>query len=248
MTASTSSSPTPNSRPVDRPESAQAIAAMFDRVAPKYDFLNALLSAQQDRRWRRKMVQRLPHRPGGVLLDVATGTGDVLVAAAAAHPEYETFVGVDISPGMLSLAGPKAKAAGLNAEFRVMSATELAFADASVDAITISFGLRNVVDKDQALAEFKRVLKPGGKLLILEFFTPKTGLLGRLFQFYFHAVLPRIGALFSDRDAYTYLPRSVGSFWSREELRAKLYGMGFVVDDEDSFLFGGCRLIGARKS
>jgi demethylmenaquinone methyltransferase/2-methoxy-6-polyprenyl-1,4-benzoquinol methylase len=236
-----------NQHPVARPESAQAIAAMFDRVAPKYDFLNRLLSAQQDQRWRRRMVQRLPLSPGGVLLDVATGTGDVLIAAAKAHPEYKTFVGVDISPGMLSLAGPKAKAAGLNAEFRVMSATELAFSDASVDAVTISFGLRNVVDKDKALAEFKRVLKPGGKLLILEFFTPKTGLLGRLFQFYFHAVLPRIGALFSDRDAYTYLPRSVGSFWSREELRTKLYREGFIIEDEDSFLFGGCRLVGARK-
>jgi len=230
------------------PESSSRIAAMFDRIAPRYDLLNQLLSARQDRRWRQAMVALLPWRQGGTLLDVATGTGDVLFAAAAKHPEYRVFAGVDISEGMLAVARDKATRLGVAGEFATMDATELKFGERTVDAITIAFGLRNVVDKGRALDEFNRVLKPGGKLLILEFFLPQKGLLARLFQFYFHQILPKIGGLLSDRDAYTYLPQSVGSFYSRGQLRDELYRRGLIVEEDRGFLFGACRLIGARRS
>lgn len=234
---------------VQRPESEIKIAGMFDRIAPRYDLLNRLLSARQDQRWRRHLVRNVPHRPGGTYVDVATGTGDVLQAVAAQHEEYGQFVGVDISNQMLKLAEKKCAAevqAG-RARFENMSAERLQFPDASVDALSISFGLRNVVRKDHALGEFQRVLKKGGVLLILEFFIPKRGLAGAAFQLYFHHILPFIGGLLSDRSAYTYLPQSVGSFYSPEDLREKLYDRGFVIDSVKNFLFGACRLVRATR-
>jgi demethylmenaquinone methyltransferase/2-methoxy-6-polyprenyl-1,4-benzoquinol methylase len=104
-----------------------------------------------------------------------------------------------------------------------------------------------VVQRDQALREFHRVLVPGGVLLILEFFIPKRGLMAALFQFYFHTILPFIGGLFSDREAYKYLPQSVGSFYSPDELRQALYDTGFNVEGGESYLFGACRLVRAVK-
>jgi demethylmenaquinone methyltransferase/2-methoxy-6-polyprenyl-1,4-benzoquinol methylase len=232
---------------VQRPESEARIAAMFDRVAPRYDLLNRILSARQDQRWRRRLVAMVPFRPGGRFLDVATGTGDVLLAVAGARPEYQALVGVDIARGMLARAGSKLEAAKVSAELKQGSAEALPCPDGAFDALAIAFGLRNVVRKEQALAEFHRVLAAGGKLLILEFFLPRRGLLARLFQLYFHVILPRLGALLSDPEAYRYLPESVGSFYAPAELRAALYGQGFTVDRVESFLFGACRLIGATR-
>lgn len=234
---------------VQRPESEAKIAGMFDRIAPRYDFLNRLLSARQDQRWRRQLVRHVPFRPGGTYVDVATGTGDVLQAVALGHDEYGDYVGVDISGQMLKYAekkcAPLVKSG--RARFSKMSAEKLEMPDASVDTLSISFGLRNVVRKDVAISEFGRVLKVGGVLLILEFFIPKNGIPGFLFQSYFHYILPAIGGLFSDRSAYQYLPESVGSFYTPDELRQKLYDRGFVVDHVKNFLFGACRLIRATK-
>ncbi len=235
---------------IQAPQSEAHIAAMFDRVAPRYDLLNRLLSARQDQRWRRHLTAMIPFRPGGRYLDVATGTGDVLVAAARTHSEYEAFVGVDISQEMLVRAKEKTATAGFAAksEFRKLSAEALdPLPTASFDCLSISFGLRNVVRRENALREFHRVLAPAGVLLILEFFLPKKGLLARLFQFYFHGVLPLIGGLLSDKAAYKYLPESVGSFYEAGELRDVLYRIGFKVDQTKSFLFGSCRLIRATK-
>lgn len=232
---------------VQRPESEAKVAAMFDRIAPRYDLLNRLLSMRQDQRWRKKMIAALPYRPGGALLDVATGTGDVLMAARAAHPEYASFTGVDISREMLALAEAKLAGAKPKAQLAKMSAEKLDLPDQSFDALTIAFGLRNVVQKPRALKEFARVLKPEGRLLVLEFFEPDNGLLAAGFQFYFHSVLPLIGGLISDRAAYKYLPRSVGSFYSADALRKALYDAGFVVDEIRSFMFGSCRLISAKR-
>jgi demethylmenaquinone methyltransferase/2-methoxy-6-polyprenyl-1,4-benzoquinol methylase len=231
------------------PKSEAHIAAMFDRVAPRYDLLNRLLSARQDQRWRKRLVREIPFRPDGRYLDVATGTGDVILAAAAARPEYRGFLGVDISGAMLDGAAAKARAVphGKKLEFKRMSAEKLDVESATIDCLSISFGLRNVVRRDVALAEFARVLAPGGVLLILEFFIPTRGLLAALFQFYFHHVLPFIGGLISDRAAYKYLPESVGSFYAPDALRAKLYDNGLTVEGGKSFLFGACRLVKARK-
>lgn len=234
---------------VQRPESEAKIEGMFDRIAPRYDFLNRLLSARQDQRWRRQLVRHVPFRPGGTYVDVATGTGDVLQAVAQVHDEYGGFIGVDISGQMLKFAEKKCGqlVKSGRAQFRKMSAEKLELPDASVDTLSISFGLRNVVRKDAAIGEFNRVLKIGGVLLILEFFIPKYGFPGFLFQSYFHYILPAIGGIFSDRTAYKYLPESVGSFYSPDELRQKLYDRGFVVDHVKNFLFGACRLIKATK-
>jgi demethylmenaquinone methyltransferase/2-methoxy-6-polyprenyl-1,4-benzoquinol methylase len=235
---------------IQRPESETRIAAMFDRIAPRYDFLNRLLSLRQDQRWRRHLLALVPFRPEGRLLDVATGTGDVLVAATSAHPEYGLLAGVDISRGMLDLARAKLPAetpSGAPITLAPMSAERLDFASGSFDAVTIAFGLRNVVRKDAALEELARVLAPGGSLLILEFFPPKTGFLSWAFQLYFRRVLPLIGGLVSDAAAYRYLPESVGGFYEASELSERLLGVGLVPDEPRRYLFGACRIARGRK-
>jgi demethylmenaquinone methyltransferase / 2-methoxy-6-polyprenyl-1,4-benzoquinol methylase len=233
-----------------RPESETSIAQMFDRISGRYDLLNRLLSARQDVRWRQHLLAMIPYRPAGTYLDMATGTGDVVIAAAKKHPEYASFVGGDISKGMLSVARVKSGAAGLNksVEWRQISAENINLDSATCDCVSISFGLRNVVNKERALYEFSRVLKGGGVLLILEFFTPENGLMSKLFQFYFHQILPIIGRLMSEREAYNYLPQSVTSFYSPSHLRDSLHNKGFMIESEKSFLFGGCRLVKAIKT
>jgi len=232
-----------------RAENQNQIESMFDRVAPKYDFLNALLSFRQDQRWRNRLAALIPYKPAGALLDVATGTGDVLMTALVRRKEYTRFSGVDISNEMLALAKAKSSQRQFSnlCDFHQMSAEKLNFADATFDCITISFGLRNVVDREKALQEFSRVLKPKGTLLIMEFFTPRSHMVAKGFEFYFHKILPLIGGIFSDRSAYTYLPRSVAAFYSTDQLRGALYRSGFLVNQEMSFLFGGCKIIQARK-
>lgn len=231
-----------------RPVSETQIADMFNRIAPRYDLLNGLLSLRQDHRWRQRLVSLIPYKPGGALLDVATGTGDVLFSALTKRREYTGFTGIDISRDMLVLAERKASTRQVTSltRFESMSAEQIGLPDNSQDCVTISFGLRNVVNKDEALAEFQRVLKPRGTLLIMEFFTPESSLMARLFDFYFHKILPVVGGLISDRAAYTYLPKSVSAFYSADELRGALYRSGFIVNQEVSFLFGGCKIIQAR--
>jgi demethylmenaquinone methyltransferase/2-methoxy-6-polyprenyl-1,4-benzoquinol methylase len=231
-----------------RPVDESIIAAMFDRISSRYDFLNRLLSARQDVRWRNKLVSMIPHRSGGHYLDMATGTGDVLLTVMEKHPEYARYTGGDISRGMLSFAEKKAASAGRGSKalWAVMSAESIPLEDRSQDCVSISFGLRNVVNKEKALSEFARVLKPGGTLLILEFFTPQTGLMAGAFQFYFHQILPRVGKLFSEQEAYTYLPKSVASFYTPAELRDSLAAKGFTTEKEINHLFGACRLVKAK--
>jgi demethylmenaquinone methyltransferase/2-methoxy-6-polyprenyl-1,4-benzoquinol methylase len=232
-----------------KPASEIQIAGMFDRIAGRYDFMNRLLSARQDQRWRKHMIAHVPYRPGGRFLDVATGTGDVVMAAQKARPEYEDFHGVDISNEMMNVGRLKCEKNGVAGDIRFseMSAESLQIPSNSIDCLTISFGLRNVIDKKKALKEFHRVLNTGGQLLILEFFTPKSGPLSWLFQFYFSFILPQIGRLFSDKSAYSYLPKSVGSFYSINELRKIIYDSGYCIDVQKDFLFGATRLIKARK-
>jgi demethylmenaquinone methyltransferase / 2-methoxy-6-polyprenyl-1,4-benzoquinol methylase len=235
---------------IQSPGNETKIANMFNRIAPRYDFLNALLSAKQDKRWRKSMISMAPFRPNGKLLDVATGTGDVLIEAMSQHKEYSEFYGTDISKQMLSIAKNKVQnlEQSEKSQFSLMSAESLKLPDSTFDCLTISFGLRNVVRREVAINEFNRVLKPGGSLLILEFFIPKRGPLARLFQFYFHQILPVIGGIFSDKSAYKYLPESVGSFYEYEELRDVLYSSGFVINQSKKFLFGSCRIVNAIKS
>lgn len=243
------SSPQSREPMMTRPVDESSIAAMFDRISGRYDFLNRLLSARQDVRWRNKLLSMVPYRPQGHIIDIATGTGDVILAAAKQHPEYDSFMGGDISEGMLKFAHKKAVESKLSdtIEWRTMSAEQISVPANTCDCLSISFGLRNVVDKEKALTEFARVLKIGGVLLILEFFTPEGGIMSRLFQFYFHYILPVIGRMLSEREAYKYLPTSVASFYSPQALRDSLRKKGFIVDAEVNFLFGSCRLVRARR-
>jgi demethylmenaquinone methyltransferase/2-methoxy-6-polyprenyl-1,4-benzoquinol methylase len=230
-----------------RPTDERAVAAMFDRISKRYDFLNRLLSLRQDVRWRNHLVACTPQKINGVFVDVATGTGDVALTVGQIRPEYTRIVGVDISEGMLSFARTKTPSEDTRFEWLTMSAESLQLPNQSADALSISFGLRNVVDKSKALSEFSRVLKPQGHLMILEFFTPTTGIFAALFQWYFHRVLPVIGKLLSEKEAYEYLPKSVASFYSPKELREELKKRGFSIITEKNFLFGACRLVHSKK-
>ncbi len=229
--------------------SEESIAEMFDTIAPRYDFLNSLLSFNQDKRWRKKLISLIPTKFNGTLVDMATGTGDVIINAAKKHREYATFLGLDISLQMMERAQQKAALAGLaqKISFKRASCEQTGLPAQFCDCISIAFGLRNTIDKDQALAEFYRVLKPSGYLLILEFFPPANSLFARIFQFYFQRILPLIGALFSNRAAYAYLPASVENFYQPNCLREKLQKMGFYPVKTHSFLFGACRLIAVKK-
>lgn len=222
----------------------KTIENMFDRIAGRYDLLNALLSMRQDARWRRKLVSWLPERERGAILDIACGTGDILATVLKQRPDYSSCVGVDISENMLAIAGKKL---GNKVRLEKGSAENLVCSDDSFDAVSIGFGLRNIIDKKKTLVECFRVLKPGGALFILEFFPVPSGVLNTLFQFYFKQVLPRIGACLSDRKAYLYLPRSVEGFYTPSELGTLLEQIGFSNGRRKSFLFGSCMLWEAKK-
>ncbi len=229
-------------------ESEHQIAQMFNRISKRYDFLNRLLSAGRDRHWRDDLVSALPRVAGGRYLDVATGTGDVILMVLKDRPEFAEYTGVDIAEKMLDLARHKAEIqSATKLKFLTMSAQKLDFPDGTFDAISISFGLRNVVNKEQALGEFARVLKPGGVLLILEFFQAEGLFMQSVFQFYFHYILPVIGRIFSEKKAYEYLPASVQSFYSEKGLLNALKEHGFSASVRKNYLFGCCKLFAAQK-
>lgn len=228
-----------------------SIAEMFDRIAFRYDFLNALLSMGQDRRWRKKLVSWLPSSSDAKLLDVACGTGDILQATLEQRTDYKEFVGIDISKEMLKIAdkklGEKFHSQKKSLTLKEMSAEILEFPNNSFDAISIGFGLRNVQDKEKALKEFLRVMKPGASLFVLEFFNSSSGLMSKLFHFYFHFILPFVGGLFSDKKAYSYLPRSVETFYGLDEFSTLLQYLGFQEGRRKVFLWGACVLVEAKK-
>jgi demethylmenaquinone methyltransferase/2-methoxy-6-polyprenyl-1,4-benzoquinol methylase len=189
------------------------VAAMFDGVASRYDRTNTLLSFAQDRRWRRHSVRALDLMPGRKVLDVAAGTA---VSTQELAQTGAWSVAADFSLGML-LAGASRgvpKVAG--------DAMHLPFADAAFDAVTISFGLRNVQDPGMALAEFARVTKPGGELLVCEFSKPRPAPIGWVYRWYLANVLPRLARRFSSNpDAYTYLGETINS-WPDQPSLARL--------------------------
>lgn len=197
----------------------EQVEHMFDAIAPKYDLLNRLFSMGVDQGWRRKVIRLVKSVPVDHLLDVATGTADLAIMAARKNAA-KRITGVDISEGMLSHGREKVKAQKLDDRVTLVrgDSAALPFADASFDAITVAFGVRNFEDLERGMADMVRVLKPGGRLFVLEFSKPKNNLLGGLFRFYFHRVMPFIGRLVSkDSAAYTYLPKSVDAFPDGED-------------------------------
>ena len=209
---------------------ARAVREMFGEIAPRYDLLNRLLSGGVDQRWRRLAVKLALEKQPRRVLDVATGTGDVALLLKKTRPAAEV-IGSDFTPQMLELARAKAEKAGVEVDFVEADALALPFADGSFDAITVAFGFRNFADYQRGLAEFYRVLAPGGRAVILEFPPPPKGLLGRLYRFYFNGVLPWIGGVISGKpEAYRYLPNSVARFPEPEKLAQMMREAGFKVD------------------
>ncbi len=207
----------------------ERIREMFDTIAPRYDFLNRLLSLGIDQRWRRFAVRQIRCSATGRVLDVATGTGDVALAIAAATPATVTVTGIDFSPQMVGLGVEKVTSSPYAGRItlQVAPCEAIPFADDTFDSATIAFGIRNVVDRLSGLREMCRVLKPGGRVVILEFSNPRSRLFKALYNFYFLRVLPVIGGLFSTFSAYKYLPDSVLEFPPQEEFKRTMAEAGF---------------------
>lgn len=209
------------------PAKGPQVRAMFDAIAPRYDALNALLSLGIDRGWRAQAVAAaLADRPSDVL-DVATGTADLAIALRRAAPAARV-VGVDFSEAMLRVGRAKAAKLGVDVRLDVGDGTALPYPDDTFDAVTIAYGLRNFADVDAGLREFARVLRPGGRLVVLEFPPPPQGAFGRAFRLYFTRVVPWLGGLVSGRRAaYAYLPASVMAFPAPDALAERMRFAGF---------------------
>lgn len=209
------------------PPAAERVREMFSGIAGRYDLLNSLLSLGRDRSWRREAAAEALAGGPAAVLDAATGTGELALTLKRARPEARV-VGVDFSGEMLRRAGEKASSRGFSVEFERADVLDLPFADETFDAVTIAYGLRNLTDRGGGLAELRRVLRPGGRMVVLEFPPPPDNLFGSIFRFYFLNVLPKVGGWLSgDAAAYTYLPNSVLAFPRPPELAALLVEAGF---------------------
>ncbi len=226
------------------------IAGMFDAIASRYDLLNHLLSAGLDIHWRTRAVAALNLRGGETIIDLCTGTADLALAAADAHPAPARVVGLDFAGRMLSLA------AGKIARRRREDVVGLARADVTkipirseaIHAATVAFGIRNVSEPELAFAEVWRVLAPGGRFAMLEFGRPRVPVLRSLYFWYLRRVLPLIGRLVSGHDsAYAYLPASVASFAEPDRVKAQLRDAGFDRVDAVPLALGVVYLYTARK-
>ena len=193
---------------------------MFSRIAGRYDLLNHLLSLNIDRSWRRALVEQSGLAAGGRVLDVCAGTGDVAIAFAE-HAEPSEIVCVDLSREMLEIGVEKARRRKIEGVVRFVEgdALRLPFGDGRFDAVSIAFGLRNLPDYAAGIAEMKRVLAPGGRLLVLEFAPPSRDLYRKGYAFYLGRLVPFVGgAVSGSREAYRYLASSVGEFVTRERV------------------------------
>ncbi|HCX24557.1 MAG: bifunctional demethylmenaquinone methyltransferase/2-methoxy-6-polyprenyl-1,4-benzoquinol methylase UbiE [Flammeovirgaceae bacterium] len=206
----------------------EQVASMFDSISGKYDFLNHFLSMGIDISWRKKAIKMLKKDQPKQILDIATGTGDFAIEALALNPDKVT--GVDISEGMLSVGREKMKKKGLSDRIELLSgdSEQLQFEDNKFDAVIVSFGVRNFENLEKGLSDMHRVLKPGGKTVILEFSKPKMFPFKQLYSFYFKWILPKIGNTISkDQAAYTYLPESVREFPDGKNFLQILDKVGF---------------------
>jgi demethylmenaquinone methyltransferase/2-methoxy-6-polyprenyl-1,4-benzoquinol methylase len=212
-------------------KSPARIAAMFDAIAGRYDFLNHALSVGLDTRWRARAVRELRLRPGAHVVDLCTGTADLAIATATAV-DGSRIIGVDFAGAMLRLGLQKLRARALDRTVTLIrgDATSVPVRDGWADAATIAFGIRNVNRPDAALLELARVLRPGARLAILEFGEPRIPGVRGVYNWYFRAVLPRVGRLVSKhQSAYAYLPASVGTFPPPAEFAATISSHGFTA-------------------
>ena len=226
------------------------IAAMFDAIAPRYDLLNHVLSAGLDKRWRNRAVDALRLEPGARVLDLCTGTADLAVATVCRVPR-SSVVGVDFAAAMLRLGLRKVRQLGISNRIRLVrgDATRIPLGDGSCDAATIAFGIRNVAEPERALAEIARVLRPSGRLAILEFGQPAIPGIRTLYSWYFRYLLPAVGRLVSKHSsAYSYLPASVGTFPPPAEFARTIARHGFSQVSAVSLSFGIVYLYVAERA
>ncbi len=204
------------------------VAEMFDSISGKYDFLNHFLSLGIDIRWRKKAVKKLKDLQPKQILDIATGTGDFAIEALKLNPDK--IIGIDISEGMLDVGRKKIKKRGFSKIIDMQSgdSENLHFEDNKFDAVIVAFGIRNFENLEKGLHEMNRVLKPGGRVVILEFSKPEVFPFKQLYNFYFRWILPKIGkAISKDNVAYTYLPESVNEFPYGNEFLSLLKKTGY---------------------
>ncbi len=206
----------------------QQVARMFDNISGRYDFLNHFLSLGIDIRWRKRAIRELMAIHPKLILDVATGTGDFAIQSLDLNPDK--VIGIDISEGMLEVGRQKMKSRNLDRriELRSGDSENLPFEENKFDAVIVAFGVRNFENLEKGLADMFRVMKPGGKVVILEFSKPAQFPFKQLYNFYFKFVLPKIGRLVSrDQAAYTYLPESVQAFPDGTDFLKILSGIGY---------------------
>ena len=232
----------------DAASAARAVREMFSSIAPKYDLLNHLLSANVDKLWWRRTARNFSavlSRPGARVLDLCCGTGDMAFALRKQSPDAQ-IVGGDFSHAMLRLAVAKSSGSGAP-KWVEADALQLPFADDSFDLVTSAFGFRNLADYDAGLREIRRVLKPGGECGILEFSDPP-GLRGKIYSVYFKSVLPQIGKLISGNNgAYSYLPASVARFPDPPEMIRRMQQAGFQDAAWTPYTFGIAGLYRGRR-
>jgi demethylmenaquinone methyltransferase/2-methoxy-6-polyprenyl-1,4-benzoquinol methylase len=213
------------------PEHDRVVAEMFDRIAPRYDRLNRILSFGTDIGWRRRLVALARLGPDERGVDVGAGTGDLTLGLLRASDPSSTVVALDLAPRMLSIGARRVARAGLarRALPAIGNAEAIPLSDASVDRVVSGFTLRNIGDVARSLAEMRRVLRPGGRIVLLELSHPPGAAFGRIYRWYFEALAPRLAALLGgDPDAYRYLPRSLRAFPRAEALARMIGDAGFV--------------------
>jgi demethylmenaquinone methyltransferase / 2-methoxy-6-polyprenyl-1,4-benzoquinol methylase len=222
----------------------EQVADMFNNISKTYDFLNHFLSLGIDIIWRKKAINELKKDQPKLILDVATGTGDFAFEALSIL-KPEKIIGVDISQGMLDIAKQKIEKRGLGDKFEIKlgDSEKLPFSDSQFDAVTVAYGVRNFEHLETGLADINRVLKPGGKAVVLEFSKPKVFPIKQLYKFYFNYITPGIGKLFSkDSRAYTYLPESVAAFPDGEKFISLMDKVGFKNTKCRPLAFGICSI------
>ncbi|MEO6589017.1 MAG: bifunctional demethylmenaquinone methyltransferase/2-methoxy-6-polyprenyl-1,4-benzoquinol methylase UbiE [Pyrinomonadaceae bacterium] len=240
----------PNERTADELKHARTVREMFSRISPKYDFLNHFLSINIDKSWRKLVSKKLKSvldNKNAVVLDVACGTGDLSIELQT--NAQAKIIGTDFCRPMLEIADKKNGKGHVLIPYIEADALSLPFADNSFDAVTIAFGLRNLANWEDGLRELLRILKPNGKLVVLEFSSPIVPGFRQVFQFYFKGILPKIGGIFSgSRGAYEYLSESVSRFPDQKNLAKMMSEVGFS-DIEYKNLTGGIAAIhtGTRK-
>jgi demethylmenaquinone methyltransferase / 2-methoxy-6-polyprenyl-1,4-benzoquinol methylase len=232
----------------ERSGKKEQVAKMFDNISHRYDFLNHFLSLGIDKIWRRKAIALLREAKPLSILDVATGTGDFALQAMDLKPER--IAGIDISEGMLEVGRRKVREKKLDhvIELKTGDSENIPFEENKFDAVTVAFGVRNFENLEKGLAEILRVLKPGGKLVVLEFSRPGKFPMKQLYRLYFKHILPKIGRIVSsDRAAYTYLPESVEVFPDGDDFLRILSHVGFKNTQCKVLTFGISSIYSATK-